>query len=191
MKMRRAQCFSVFKTLLSDCGIRFQLGAFRQHIRFQEAPQRNQKFACQSDDPDLSHPLASMTEALLLPKAEIALGLEPKPPPRNLDRHPSDMAIARMADPLLLMLIPALKGSRSQARQCPNLFRIPKLPPAKELHHVQPRAIDPDSPQRVQLKHVVDHRDRVELGESRDVLPRAFGSSRYTTPRVSIPYGVE
>ena len=54
---------------LPNAQIGLQEGAFGDRTRFDVAPQRNQQFPRERHDPDLPYPLASRTEAALVPLA--------------------------------------------------------------------------------------------------------------------------
>src|SRR5207249_4344963 len=114
-----------------------------------------QKLARERDDPDLAQPLTAVAEATFVPLRQCALRLEAKPAPGDLDRHRAHVAIAGVTHPLLAFGLPALEGRWCEPRQATDLLAIAKLAPAEELHPVQPRAVDPDSAQRVHLSHLL------------------------------------
>src|SRR5712691_5060681 len=53
-------------------GLRLQRRPLRDHSLLQEAPQVDQQLACHGDDPHLPGALATATETLLVPKAQLA-----------------------------------------------------------------------------------------------------------------------
>src|SRR2546426_6807330 len=69
--------------------------------RVEVPPQLHQQPPGQGYDPDPPDPTTPLAEALLVPPTQRTLRLKPQPAPRDLDRHGPNVAVARLANPLL------------------------------------------------------------------------------------------
>ena len=110
--------------------------------------------------PILRRRLLPCPKRAFVPLRQLTLRLEAQPAPGDLDRHRAHVAVARVAHSLLAIRLPALEGRRREPGQRADLLAIAELSPAEELHPVQPRAVDADPPQLVQLEHLLEHRIR-------------------------------
>src|SRR6266581_8162020 len=139
-------------------GLRFQRRPLRDHSLLQEAPQVDQQLACYGDDPHLPGALATATETLLVPQAQLAPRLVAQPAPGHFDRHRPDRSAPRLADPLLPASVPALIRRGCQAGGRADFFPVPEPPPSEELMHIHPRPARPDRSQQHQLPHLFECR---------------------------------
>ena len=83
--------------------------------------------------PTRRRPGPPRAEVRAVPLRERALRLVAEPTPRQLDRHVPHVAVARLADPLLVMLRPALVRRRHEPGQRPDLAPVAERAPAEEL----------------------------------------------------------
>ena len=113
-------------------------GASRDNTLVSESPKGDEQSSGQSDDSYSPSSLAAVSESSLKPQAELALWLESKPTPGDLDRHRAHSWITRFVDPKLAIHISAVKRSRCQAGQRTDLSSVFELPPAEEFHYEQP-----------------------------------------------------
>src|SRR6266704_1506727 len=139
-------------------GLCFQRRPLRDHSLLQEAPQVDQQLACYGDDPHLPGALATATETLLVPQAQLAPRLVAQPAPGHFDRHRPDRSAPRLADPLLPASVPALIRRGCQAGGRADFFPVPEPPPSEELMHIHPRPARPDRSQQHQLPHLFECR---------------------------------
>src|SRR5215217_7085506 len=68
------------------------------------------------------------------------------------------MPITRFGDAQFAARLPTLIRRRGQASQGAHLLGGLKIPPGKKCHHIEPRAIHADAPQREELAYLGEHR---------------------------------
>src|SRR5207247_6112067 len=123
-----------------------------------QPPQRNQQLAGQGDDPDPPHPAAPVPEAGLAPARQGTLGLPAQPRPRDLDRHRPHEPVPGLRNPLFALQVATLIRRGCEPGEAADFAPVGKLPPAEELHHVEPGALQADRPQGEQLPDLPDRR---------------------------------
>src|SRR5262245_25581326 len=106
----------------------------------QVAPQRDQQLAGQRDDAHLPRPPVPRPEAPVVPRAERAARLPAQPQPGQLHDQRPHVPVARLADPLLALALPAVIRRRRQAHQRPQLLAALDPPPGEQLGHQDPGA---------------------------------------------------
>src|SRR5919109_967876 len=127
--------------------LRLQHRPLRHGARLKVAPERDQELPRERDDPDPAQAAAPLAEALLIPAREGTRRLIPQPRPGDLDRHRADVPVPRLGDPLLVRQIPALVRRGREPRQRAHFAPVVEGAPAEELHHIEPRALEPDRAQ--------------------------------------------
>jgi len=119
----------------------------RERPKLQIAPDRNQQFACQSNNTNFVQALAALAKATLVPTTEFAVGLVAQPTPGDLNRHSADMSVPDFANPQFMVFFTALVRHGGQSSQSPNFTPVAEGTPREELHHIQPGSIDANASQ--------------------------------------------
>src|SRR3954447_22949862 len=117
--------------LLSD----LECGSFRNHAVFDKAPKGYRKLSSQRDNADLAPPHAFVSEALVPPQRQPAVGLVSEPEPSQLDQClPSELG-ARFTDASIPICISALVRTRRkphERRNMPPCFERAVIDPSDE-----------------------------------------------------------
>src|SRR3984893_12490624 len=106
------------KLLLSVFDLRsspLEDGTSRNQPSFKITPQRHQQLACQRHDGDAADAAFHGTDTRLEPDAQIAVGLIAQPQPGEFDPGGSPLAVAGLADPLVMRHVSALERARREA----------------------------------------------------------------------------
>src|SRR3984893_3003751 len=93
----------------------FEDGTSRHHASFKITPKRHQQLACQHHDGDAADAAFRGTDTRPEPDAQIAVGLIAQPQPGEFDPGGSPLAVAGLADPLVMGHVSALKRARRVA----------------------------------------------------------------------------
>src|SRR5213593_1195954 len=161
----------------------FEHGALGHDARLEIPPERNQQLAGEGDDPDPPHATAPVPEAGMVPARQGALRLPAQPRPRDLDRHRPDESVPGLRDPLLALQVAALIRRGREPGEAAHFAPVGKLPPAEELHHVQPRALQADRPQGEELTDLPDREIGARVQELRSRGPAGPAAARLAGDR--------
>src|ERR1700719_5661 len=87
----------------------------RHHASFKITPKRHQQLACQRHNGDAADAAFRGTDTRPEPDAQIAVGLIAQPQPGEFDPGGSPLAVAGLADPLVMRHVSALERARREA----------------------------------------------------------------------------
>src|SRR5258708_14329749 len=93
----------------------FAAGCSRTHASFKITTKCQQQLACQRPDGDAADAAFRGTDTRAEPDAQIAVGLIAQPQPGEFDPGGSSLAVASLADPLVMRHVSALEWARREA----------------------------------------------------------------------------
>src|SRR4030095_478666 len=131
----------------------FEPRSLRHDRLIHVAPQGDQKFARQRDNPNAPLPRSAGGKAALIPLRQRTVGLPSQPAPRQLHHHAPHVRIARPRNPAIALRRPALIQRRRQPDERAELLSIPDLAPPKNLRRQDPGARRPDRPDPLERLH--------------------------------------
>jgi hypothetical protein len=93
----------------------FEEGTLRDDACFKITPERHEQLACQRHNGDTADAAFRGTDTRPQPDAQIAVGLIAQPQPGEFDPGGSSLAVACLADPLIMRQLSALEWARRVA----------------------------------------------------------------------------